>query len=107
MESVEQLIAKNAELEAKLADVLVELDATKGELDATKEHLKRYTAPSYKKAYYQRHKDAHKKRVKEYKEKTNYKPTPEQRKVYARTAYLKKKEKLKKENDEKENGENI
>ena len=95
-----ELEAKNAELEAKLADVLVELEGVK-------EHLKRYTAPSYKKAYYQRHKDAHKKRVKEYKEKTNYKPTPEQRKVYARTAYLKKKEKLKKENDEKENGENI
>ena len=81
------------------------------ELEATKEHLKKYTAPAYKKAYYQRNKEEHKKRVREYQIRTNYKnkntskPTPENKKEYNRRAYLKRKEKMK---DEKEpNNENI
>jgi outer membrane lipoprotein-sorting protein len=68
------------------------------ELQATKEHLKKYTAPSNMKKYYENHKEEIKQKVKEYKEKTNYKyeATPEKKKEYARTAYLNKKAKLKK-----------
>jgi len=77
------------------------------ELIQTKEHLKKYTAPIKNKIYYENNKDAHIQRVKEYKEKTNYVyvPSPEQKKEWARTAYLNKKAKLKKleEKNEKEN----
>lgn len=62
------------------------------ELNETKEHLKKYTAPSYKKIYYKNHKEE----IKEKKQK--YKPTEEQKKKWARTAYLKKKEKLETQN---------
>ena len=53
------------------------------------------------KKYYENNKEEHKKRVKEYQNKTNYKsnyiPTAEQKKEYARRAYLKKKDKLQQE----------
>ncbi|ARF11414.1 hypothetical protein Klosneuvirus_1_271 [Klosneuvirus KNV1] len=61
-----------------------------------KERLKKYTAPSRNKKYYENHKDEVKERVKEYKKKSGYqnKPSPEKAKEYARRAYLKKKQKL-------------
>ena len=53
------------------------------------------------KKYYENNKEEHKKSVKEYQNKTNYKsnyiPTAEQKKEYARRAYLKKKDKLQQE----------
>jgi hypothetical protein len=84
-----------------------ELEKTKNELLETKEHLKKYTAPIRNKIYYEENKEKHKQKVKEYKEKTNYNATltPDKKKEYARRAYLNKKEKLKKinENNEFEN----
>ena len=84
-----------------------ELEKTKNELIETKEHLKKYTAPIRNKIYYEENKEKHKQKVKEYKEKTNYNATltPDKKKEYARRAYLNKKEKLKKinENNEFEN----
>ena len=67
------------------------------ELQATKEHLKKYTAPASRKVYYENNKEAIKERVK------NYKPTPEQKKEYNKQAYLRRKEKLKKETGETQN----
>jgi len=68
------------------------------ELEEVKEHLKRYTAPGYKKEYYEKNKEEHIKRVREYQKRTNYKstwkPTKEQKKISNRRAYLKRKEKL-------------
>ena len=61
------------------------------ELIEVKENLKKYTAPSCKKKYYENNKETIKQKHKE------YKPTEEQKKQWARTAYLKKKEKLEKE----------
>jgi hypothetical protein len=72
-----------------------ELDKIKNELVETKEHLKKYTAPSHKKIYYENNKEEIKQKVKSYKE--TYQPTQEQKQKWARTAYLKKKEKLEKE----------
>ena len=92
-EKIKALEEKNAKLEE--------------ELQATKEHLKKYTAPSYKKEYYEKNKDSIKKRVKKYNEDKNYKPTPEQKKEYNKQSYLKRKEKLKKEMEENSNNENI
>jgi hypothetical protein len=81
-----------------------ELEKIKNELIETKEHLKKYTAPIRNKKYYEENKEKHKQKVKEYKEKINYNATltPDKKKEYARRAYLNKKEKLKKINENKE-----
>jgi len=89
----------------KIKEILEENAKLKQELQETKEHLKKYTAPTSRKEYYDKNKDAIKERNNKYKQ--NYKPTPEQKKQWARTAYLKKKEKLKKELEEKQNNKNI
>jgi len=96
-EIIKELAEKNAKLEY--------------ELQATKEHLKKYTAPASRKVYYEKNKEKEKQRAKEYQQKTNYKsdykPTPEQKKEYNRREYLKRKENLKKEMEEKTDNENI
>jgi len=95
----------------RIKELEEEIIKLKHELQSTKEHLKKYTAPASSKIYYEKHKEAQIQRVKEYQQKTNYKsnynPTPEQKKEYARRAYLKRKEKLKTEFEEKQNIENI
>ena len=93
--------------EEKIKEILEENAKLKEELQATKEHLKKYTAPASRKVYYERNKEKEKQRAKEYKEKTNYKSTPEQRKEYNRISYLRRKEKLQKELEEKQNNEII
>ena len=64
----------NEELINQINLLKEELDKTKNELIETKEHLKKYTAPSNMKKYYQNHKEEIIKKVKEYKEKNNYNP---------------------------------
>ena len=98
--NVDEIITKNKLLEE-------ELQKTKAELIKTKEHLKKYTAPTSSKIYYEKHKELVKERVKKCREKTIYKSTPEQRKEYNKLSYLRRKEKLQKELEEKEKGENI
>ncbi len=93
--------------EEKIKEILEENAKLKEELQATKEHLKKYTAPSSRKEYYEKNKDVIKERNNKYKTNTNYKSTPEQRKEYNKHAYLRRKEKLKKEMEEKQNNENI
>jgi regulator of replication initiation timing len=43
--------------EEKIKEILEENAKLKEELETTKEHLKKYTAPSYKKEYYEKNKD--------------------------------------------------
>ena len=86
-EKLKELEEKNAKLEE--------------ELQATKEHLKKYTAPASRKVYYEQNKDIINERNRKYKETTNYKPTPEQKKEYNKQAYLRRKEKLQKDLEEK------
>jgi hypothetical protein len=86
-EKIKELEEKNAKLEE--------------ELQATKEHLKKYTAPASRKVYYEQNKDIINERNRKYKETTNYKPTPEQKKEYNKQAYLRRKEKLQKDLEEK------
>ena len=93
--------------EEKIKEILEENAKLKEELQATKEHLKKYTAPPSSKVYYEKHKELVKERVKKCRERTNYKSTPEQRQEYNRQSYLRRKEKLKKELEEKQNDENI
>jgi hypothetical protein len=52
---------------------------------------------------YENNKEEIKEKVKEYKQTNKYNPSPEQKKKWARTAYLKKKEKLEKEKIETQN----
>jgi len=59
------------------------------ELEETKEHLKKYTAPSRHKTYYENHKEEILNKQK------CYVISPEKKKEYARNAYLNKKEKEK------------
>jgi hypothetical protein len=95
----------------KIKELAEENAKLKEELQLTKEHLKKYTAPASSKVYYEKHKEEQKQRVKEYQQRTNYKsdykPTPEQKKEYNRREYLKRKENLKKEMEEKTDNENI
>ena len=58
------------------------------ELNDTKEHLKKYTAPSRSKTFYENHKEELLEKMKK------YTPSPEKIKEKNRKAYLKRKEKL-------------
>jgi hypothetical protein len=58
------------------------------ELKKTKECLKKYTAPSNMKKYYENHKEEIKQKVKEYKEKTNYTVSKEEIKERNKRAYI-------------------
>ena len=89
-------------------ELLEKIKVLEKELNETKDHLKKYTAPSNMKKYYENHKEEIKNKVKEYKIKTNYNSniSNEKKKEYARKAYLNKKEKLKKISEINEN-ENI
>ena len=79
--NIDEIITKNKILED-------ELQKMKDELTKTKEHLKKYTAPSRSKTYYENHKETITERVKK------YNPSPEQKKERNRKAYLKRKEKM-------------
>lgn len=68
------------------------------EIKKLKIHLKKYTAPSCKKAYYEKNKEQIKEKMK------LNRITPEKRKEYNKKAYLQRKEKLK---EEKSNSENV
>lgn len=86
MEKYNDLVLENEQLKKRI----IELE---NELEKTKEHLKKYTAPSYKKEYYQKNKE-------KLLEKMKANPTTdEKRKEYNRKAYLKRKEKLKQTNE--------
>ena len=82
--------------------LLEKIKSLEQELNETKEHLKKYTAPSNMKKYYENHKDEIKSKVNEYKKKTNYYEnlSPDKKKEYARRAYLKQKEKKLKNKEE-------
>ena len=81
----------------------------KEELEDKTIQLNKYLLKNIK--YYENNKELHKQRVKEYQQKTNYKsdykPTPEQKKEYNKREYLKRKDKLKNEMDEKQDNANI
>jgi hypothetical protein len=80
--NIEEIINKNKLLEEENKEL--------------KEKLKKYTAPVRHKTYYENHKQELLAKNKE------YKVSPEKKKEYARTAYLNKKEKLKKEKEQNE-----
>ena len=83
---------------ADLKQKILELE-TEGEM--LKERLDKYILKDKDKNYYQQNKEACKARVKKYQEEN--KPSKEQKRIYARTAYLNRKQKLKAELDKKNN----
>jgi hypothetical protein len=68
------------------------------EVQQLKEKLKNYTAPKRSKTFYENHKEEINQKTRIYKDSLS----TEKKKEYARTAYLNKKEKLKKVQQEKE-----
>jgi hypothetical protein len=74
---IENLEKENEELKQRVAEL--------------EEKLKKYTAPARSKTYYENHKEELLEKMKK------YKPSPEQIKEKNRKAYLKRKEKLQKE----------
>jgi len=76
------------------------ISSLEDEIIKLKEHLKKYTAPTRSKTYYENHKEEVLQKVKHYKESNQYKyiPTTEQKKEYNKKAYLKRKEQQEKEN---------
>jgi predicted anti-sigma-YlaC factor YlaD len=92
----EELIKENLSLRE-------ENERLKNELNLTKEHLKKYTAPSCKKLYYEKNKEEIKQKVKQYKEQTNYVVPKEVIKERNKRAYQKRKQKLEKEKLERQN----
>jgi hypothetical protein len=76
------------EKENRIQSLEEELEKIKKELNETKEHLKKYTAPSRSKTYYENHKE-------QLLEKMKSNPIPtDKRKEYNKKYYLKKKEKI-------------
>jgi hypothetical protein len=98
--SLEELLRRNSLLEKENTELKKELDKTKEQLEIT---------IAKQRKYYETHRQEQIQRVKEYREKTNYteKIPKEKKKEYARTAYLKKKEKerIRKEQEEKDKKE--
>ncbi len=84
-----------------IEDLLIKNKLLEDEIITLKVKLKNYTAPNRSKKFYENHKEVIQQKNKEYKEKTNYYTnlSPEKKKEYARTAYLNKKEKEKKEKE--------
>ena len=84
----------NPEVIAKLQYYEEQIAILETQLNDTKEHLKKYTAPSNMKKYYENHKEEIKKKVKEYKERTNYTTPKDVIKERNKRAYQKKKDKI-------------
>jgi hypothetical protein len=78
----EELIQENTKLKQKINELEIKLAETQ-------EHLKKYTAPSRNKKYYDTHKEIIKQKIQ-----NTTLVTPDKKKEYNRTAYLKRKEKL-------------
>ena len=72
-------------------ELLHKIKQLEEELEKTKEHLKKYTAPTRSKAYYENHKEELLNKMKK------YTPSSDKIKDTNRKAYLKRKEKLKQE----------
>jgi hypothetical protein len=83
------------------ADLLNKIKQLEEELEKTREHLKKYTAPTRSKTYYENHKEELLNKMKK------YTPSPDKIKEKNRKAYLKRKEKMKQSQDIIENSENI
>ncbi len=94
-ELFEKSIIENSKLKEEILTLNNENNKLIDENKQLKERLKKYTAPTRNKTYYENHKEEIKEKVKEYKTKNGYKkPPPEKVKEYSKKAYEKKKQKL-------------
>ena len=79
----------------------IEIQQLKTQVCELQEQLKKYTAPTRSKKFYQNHKEELKQKAREYKEKMNYSIPKDKKKEYNKRAYEKRKEKTK--NDDVQN----
>lgn len=91
----------NEELIKEIEHLKKYVTSLENELCEVKHKLKTYQCNSKK--YYENNKEEIIEKVKKYKENYKYTPTDEQKKKWARTAYLNKKAKLEKEKLENQN----
>ena len=91
---MEELKTKNKNLKINIQELENNIKQMNTEIHNLKIRLKKYTAPSRSKRYYQNNKEKILRRNKEYQKRTNYKyiPSKEKKKEYNRRAYLKRKE---------------
>ena len=89
------------ETEKIIADLKQKILELEVEGNSLRERLDKYILKDKDKNYYEKNKQACKARVKKYQEEN--KPSKEQKRIYARTAYLNRKQKLKAELDKKNN----
>ena len=73
----------------------IEIQQLKTQVCELQEQLKKYTAPTRSKKFYQNHKEELKQKAREYKEKMNYSIPKDKKKEYNKRAYEKRKEKVK------------
>ena len=73
----------------------IEIQQLKTQVCELQEQLKKYTAPTRSKKFYQNHKEELKQKAREYKEKMNYSIPKDKKKEYNKRAYEKRKEKMK------------
>ena len=78
------------ELKQENEELKQENEELKKRITELEEHLKKYTAPTRSKTYYENHKEELLEKMKK------YKPTPEQIKEKNRKAYLKRKKNIEK-----------
>ncbi len=88
----EKSVVENVKIKDEMKKITDENNKLNDEINELKERLKKYTAPTRSKTYYEKHKDEIIEKVKEYKAKNGYKkPPPEKIKEYSKRAYEKKK----------------
>jgi hypothetical protein len=91
----------NEELNEENKNLKEKIKLLEDELSSVKQKLNTYQSNSKK--YYENNKEVIIEKVKKYKEYHKYIPTDEQKKKWARTAYLNKKAKIEKEKKETQN----
>jgi len=84
----------------------IEIQQLKTQVCELQEQLKKYTAPTRSKKFYQNHKEELKQKAREYKEKTNYSIPKDKKKEYNKRAYEKRKDKNKNNDIQNENQTN-
>ena len=87
-EQIEELREVIKESHKEISRLKSENESISETLYQTKLHLKKYTSPENYKNYYDKNKEKCLRKAKEYKERTNYKPSKEKTKEYNRNAYL-------------------
>ncbi|QKF94704.1 hypothetical protein QKU48_gp1246 [Fadolivirus algeromassiliense] len=90
-DNINKILQDNEILKIENQKLKNENDELRKEIEELKEHLKKYTAPSRSKRFYENHKEEIIQKTKNYSK--THKPSKEKMQEYNKRAYLKRKEK--------------